>query len=271
MAIKTHMTSLQPRRQQHKKQITLMSHGYSNPTAWPDGALTVFPWDSEMDNLLLEASRTENPALMLYDLLAKCCNLNGGKVDDFVADEVNAVLLVSRALASDNTISYQARCAHCGNRTSEKVRVPDELEKVAEKSKDYPGFDTITLPACTDVVAITPLLVRHERLLTDRPAEDRARVNDLELRHILPVVTINDSRPETLDELAVWYRALPPGDVRFLVEQERALSPHLNTLLPHTCEKPGCRQEFFHMLTFDNDFFRPTKPAGSGGPLPANL
>lgn len=262
MAIKTNMQSLQPRRQQFKKTITLMSHGFSNPTAWPDGALTVFPWDSEMDAYLLEASRQESGAIVLFELLAKCANLNGGAVDDFVADEVNAVLLVSRALAADNTINYESRCPNCGTRRKEKIRIPDELEKIAEKSKDYPGYDEITLPVCKDVVRVTPLLVKHERLLASRPAEEKLKINDVELRHMLHVVSINDTRPDTVDELAVWYRALHPVDLRYLVEQQKALTPHLNTLLPHTCENPQCKQEFFHLLTFDQDFFRSTKPTG---------
>lgn len=260
MAIKTNMTSLAPRRQQYKKTITLMSHGYSNPSAWPDGALTVYPWDSEMDAYLLEASKQDSGSTVLFDLLARCANLNGGSVDDFVADEVNAVLLVSRALAADNVIRYQSRCPSCGTKRQEKILVPDELEKMAEKSKDYPGYDEITLPVCKDIVCITPLLVRQERLLASRPAEDKLKINDVELRHLLHVVSINNTKPDTADELAVWYRALHPTDVRYLAEQSKELTPHLNTLLPHKCENAQCRMDFFHMLTFDQDFFRPTKP-----------
>ena len=260
MAIKTNMTSLVPRREHYKKTITLMSHGYSNPQAWPDGQLTVFPWDSDMDAYLLEASRQDNGAAVLFDLLQRCSNLNGGAVDDFVADEVNSVLLVSRALAADNIINYQSRCPICGTKRQEKIRVPDELEKVAEKTAAYPGFDEITLPVCKDIVCITPLLVRHERLLAARPPEEKMKVNDVELRHMLHVVTINATRPDTVEELTVWYRALHPSDMRYLAEQEKELSPHLNTLLPHRCENAQCRMEFSHMLTFDQDFFRPTKP-----------
>lgn len=265
MAIKTKMQSLLPRREQYKKVITLMSHGYSNPTAWPDGLLTVYPWDSEMDAYLLDASRHDNPTTVLFDLLERCCNLNGGRVDDFVADEVNVVLLVSRALASDNIITYQSRCPFCGTRRQEKVKVPDELEKVGEKSKDYTGTDLVTLPVSKEAVAITPLLVRHERLLAARTAEEKAQINDVEMRTMLAVVTINDTKPDTAGELARWLRALPPVDIRSLTEQQRILSPHLNTLLPHTCENPICRQEFSHLLTFDQDFFRPAKPTRQRG------
>jgi hypothetical protein len=260
MAIKSNMQSLVPRREQYKKVITLMSHGFSNPTAWPDGSLTVYPWDSEMDAYLLDASRHDNPTTVLFDLLGRCCNLNGGKVDEFVADEVNVVLLVSRALASDNTITYQSRCPFCGTRRVEKIKVPDELQKVGEKSKDYTGTDLVTLPQTKEVVAITPLLVRHERLLASRPAEEKAQINDVEMRTMLGIVSINDSKPDTAEELVRWVRALPPTDIRLLTEQQKALSPHLNTLLPHTCENPVCRQDFSHLLTFDQDFFRPAKP-----------
>ena len=257
MAIKTNMTSLTPRRQVYKKTITLMSHGYNNPKAWPDGQLTVYPWDSAVDNFLLDASR-RNPTEALFELLAHVCDLNGGSVDDFVADEVNVVLLVSRALASDNVLVYTSHCPYCNQERREHIQVPDELEKIAEKSSGYPGFDVITLPVCKDEIAIRPLTVKDEKLLARRTAEEQAKIYDLEMRHILPIVTVNNTKPDILDELILYYRALHPADLKHLGDQERALSPHLNSLITHTCENPICRRVFQHLLSFSEEFFRST-------------
>ena len=106
MPIKTNLKSLTPRRQAFKKQIQLPSHGFSNPQAWPDGLLNVYPWDSEIDDYLVEVAKKSSKQTVLFDLVAKLCDLNGGLLDDFVADETNIILLVSRALVQDNTILY---------------------------------------------------------------------------------------------------------------------------------------------------------------------
>lgn len=257
MPIKTNLKSLTPRRQAFKKAIVLPSHGFSSPQAWPNGQITVYPWDSTVDDFLLEASRKSSAKQnVLFDLVALLCDLNGGKLDDFVADETNIILLVSRALAQDNTILYTSVCPFCNAKEQEKVKVPDELEKVSEKQADYPGFDVITLPDCKDVIKVRPLLIADERAILERSGAERAKISDNTLRTLMRVVTINDSKPDTLAELKEWFDALPPKDARYLEEQARELSPHLNTLIPHVCANPTCAREFKHNLTFDQDFFR---------------
>jgi hypothetical protein len=46
MPIKTNMKSLQPRRQVYKRELNLLSKGFSAPKAWPEGKITIYPWDS---------------------------------------------------------------------------------------------------------------------------------------------------------------------------------------------------------------------------------
>lgn len=245
-----------PRRQQYKREITLLSHGYNNQTAWPDGRITVYPWDSAIDQWLVENVRKLGKQELVYGLLRHCCDLNGGKVDDFVADEINVILLVSRALSTDGVVVYTSQCPFCGFKKQEQIRVPDELEKLGEKSMDYPGFDAITLPNVQDVVKIRPLLVKDEKMIIARDDEARKTVADGELRTVMRVVTINDTKAETLEELVTWYRALHAKDAKFLEDEGRRLTPHLNTNIPHVCDDPDCGKKFTFPLNFDQEFFR---------------
>ena len=256
MAIKTNLKSMTPRRQVYKREITLLSHGYSSPTHWPDGRLTVYPWDNAIDQWLIDNVRKGSRQELVYGLLTHCCNLNGGKLDDFVADEINTVLLVSRALATDGAVVYTSVCTHCGFKKPETIKVPDELEKVGEKATNYPGFDVITLPHDKDVIKLRPLLVLDEKLIFNRADEDRKKVPDAELRTLMRVVTINDTKPDTQDELVIWGRALHAKDIKFLEDKGRELTPHLNTNIPHVCDDPECGKKFLHPLTFDQEFFR---------------
>ena len=120
----------------------------------------------------------------------------------------------------------------------------------------YPGYDVIELPVVKDVVKIRPLLVADERSIASRTEENRAAVPDTELRPLMRVVSINDTKPDTLDELVVWFRALHASDAKFLEDKGREITPHLNTAIPHICDERDCNQRFSFPLTLDQEFFR---------------
>ncbi len=256
MPIKTNLKSLTPRRQQYKREIQLLSHGYNDPVAWPDGKITVFPWDDATDRWMIANVRKLNKQELVYGLLQICCDLNGGKVDNFVADEINVVLTVSRALTTDGVIVYSATCPHCGAKKQEEIKVPDQLEKIGEKTADYCGYDEITLPVVKDVVKIRPLLVKDEQTIVSRKDADKKVLPDAELRTLMRIVSIGDGKPETLDELVQWFRALHAKDSRFLEDEGRRITPQLNTNIPHICDEPDCGRQFVQPLTIDQEFFR---------------
>ena len=140
MAIKTNLKSMVPRRQAFKKLITLPSHGFSNPIAWPDGQIYVYPWDSEVDEFLLAAARKSGPQQnVLFSLVANLCDLNGGKLDEFVADEANIILLVARSIVQEGTVEYVSICPFCNTKSPEKIKVPDELEKLQRSPPIIPA------------------------------------------------------------------------------------------------------------------------------------
>lgn len=263
MAIKTHMTKLTPRREQFKKVIQLISNGAGNRNAWPNGQLTVYPWDSSIEDFILSAARKGGGRNLLFDVLERICDLNGASLDDFYSDEVNTILLVSRSLTSDGVVGYVCECPNpaCGNKTDEHIRVPDELEPVGIKSASWPGYDRIKLPVCGDWVQIRPLQIKDERILLERKSDQRSNLSDTVLRILLHIQAVSDDEatlstatPDTLEQLVTWYNALHPKDSKFLDDQERANSPHLNTAIPHKCE--ACGREFTRILNFDQDFFR---------------
>jgi len=254
MAIRTNLKSLVPRRDAYKREITLLSRGYTSPTAWPGGKLTVYPWDNEVDDWFVENARKLTKEELIFSLFERCCNLNGGRLDDFVADEINLILLVSRARLANDHIRYTSVCPHCGAKKDETIAIPDELEPVGVKEPDYPGFDVFTLPDVQDVVKVRPLLVKDERAIVGRPTVERARVPDTLLRTLMRVVTINDTRPDALEELIQWFRALSPADSKFLEKEGRRITPHLNTAVPHKCDE--CLKTFDHVLDLGQEFFR---------------
>lgn len=267
MAIKTNMKDLTPSRMRLRREITLMSHGYSCPQAFPDGKITVFPWDADVDAWATERA-AKGMKNFMWDLLGRVCDLNNCPVGQFVVGDVSTVLLVSRALAHNNLVSYVATCPACDHKHYDQMVVPDQLARVGEKSMDYQGYDVITLPDCKDVVKIRPMLINDMVTIEDRPEEIRKKYPDRLCRVLVPVVDINDSTPDSFDELQTWYEALTPTDKEYLTDKQDELYPHLNTDIDWTCDK--CGHQFQFPLVFNDRFFRDNSGAGTRGPLAAD-
>ena len=253
MALRTNLKDMTSSRLKLRRQITLLSHGYSAPTAFPDGRITVYPWDTDVDAWATERATRGNQGYM-WDLLKQLCDLNGCPLDKFVVGDVSTVLLVARALAHNNMVAFQATCPECAFKHAGQIKVPDQLERLGEKSTGYPGFDTITLEECGDVVKIRPLLIGDMNTIDGRPESLRQKVADRLCRILVPVVDVNDSTPDTFDELVTWWNALSPADKRSLTEREDELYPHLGTDLQWKCDR--CAAEFQFPLVFNEKFFR---------------
>ena len=270
MAIKTNLKSLRPRTEQYAKKFDLVSGGYTNRKAWPEGKITVLPWDTEVDEWFVTAQSMGEPEL-LRGILERVVSWNGASVDDVPVTEMMSILLMARSLSTGGALRYISSCPQCQRKEDETIRVPEELEPMGVKGPDYPGYDVITLPECKDIVAIRPLLMKDDALIDSRPAGDKLLVSDSLLRKVMPVVTVNEGRPDTLEEVVTWYRALPPRDARYLLEMQDELSPQLNRRIPHKCANPQCRLEFHHMIKFDSEFFRSRSAGESGAPLETDV
>lgn len=270
--LKTNVTDKRPRREKFKVQIKLPSGGLANREAFPNGMITVYPWDSLIDAWLTEATQkadaSERP-LILYRLMEKVCNLNGCKLEDFVLGDVNAVLLTSRAIQNHSIVEYVAVCTSCGTEEVEQVKVPDELALIGGKTTDYPGTDKVTLPECKDVVEVRPLCIRDEIAITTRTPENKKLVSDFVAHTIAPIVSVNDSQPDRIEELVEWFMALSPADSAYLEEQQDLLSPHLSQELPQKCER--CGNVFPFRLVLNEEFFRSGRIGATRRALAANL
>lgn len=248
---------------QYQKRIKLLSHGFAKPDAFPNGEITVFPWDTEVDDWLFERMKKGNQHMVMYDMAAKVCDLNGCPLDNFVVGDVNTVLLVSRALRYNSVIEYEAECPYCNFKSQESIRVPDELGRIGEKDADYTGFDEITLPDCEDVVRIRPLRVRDERNIADRDDASRAIMTDHVMRIMTGIAAINGGEPSAWEEVLRWWGAISPRDAAFLESEQKRLSPLLDSDIPHVCDR--CQKKFIHTIEFGKDFFR-----SSLKPVPGN-
>lgn len=254
MAFKSNLKNRVPRREAFKRVVTLVSHGYSNPVAWPDGQLTVYPWDSSVDEYLLDQARkSENRQTLLFKIIGKICDLNGADVGDMVADEAGAVLLTSRALSAGGTVKYDTTCPSCSAKAQETIKIPDELPRVGEKTSGYPGWDEVTLPEVHDLVRIRPLLIRDECEVLNRTSQERLQLPDNVMRMAMRILAVG-GESGTLKEAVEYYLALSPSDSKFLENKAKELSPHLDTELKHSCD--DCGKQFTQVLTFDQDFFR---------------
>ena len=78
MPIHSKLKSLEPRRVQFQKRVKLLSGGYTKPDSFPDGEVTVYPWDASTDDWLADRGKKGDQGGLLYDLCAQVCDLISG-------------------------------------------------------------------------------------------------------------------------------------------------------------------------------------------------
>ncbi len=270
MPIKSNITDRRPRSEKFQRKIKLISGGYACPQAFPNGEITVLPWDSATDKWLTEASQNnQHRDRILFDLMARLCVLGPCKLEDFVLGDVNTVLLVARSISELNKIQYLATCPVCNEEEIDEIRVPEELRPIGEKKPDYGGTDSVTLDECKDVVAVRPLRIRDTLAINGRTLEAKRLIDD-HLAHIIaPVVSINESTPDNVSELVDWYNALHPHDAKQLEEFHDSITPHLSQTIAQQCSR--CKHTYPYHLKLDPDFFRSGRVGTAGRALAADI
>lgn len=250
MPIKSNLQSLAPAREKFKKEITLLSRGFSMPDKLPGGKVVVYPWDQTIDEWVIKALRKTPVDQISFEVVKKLINID--KVDALPVGDVITILLVARALARDSSLHYESKCPECSHTEQVKIVIPDNLERIAEKPDNYPGWDEITLPITKDKVRIRPLLVRDEIGVLERP--ENSKISKKLMRSVAALVAVNEGVPDSVEEAIQYLDALPPADYDYYTDQMDKLTPHLGTEVKHKCDK--CGHEYAHDLNLDANFFR---------------
>lgn len=266
MAIKTKLKDLRPSRERYSRQVKLLSGGKINGEHFPDGMITVYPWDNQIDDWI--QTRLQKGALrgrtLLFNVLPKVCNLGKCRMEDFVSTEVMGILMVARSILRNDVVTFETECPSCGDKREHQLKIPDQLEKVGEKKANWPGFDAITLPECQDVVKVKPITVGDEMAILDRTeAERAAHCSDTVARVIAGLVSINESTPDNAKEAVTWFKALSPSDSSYLLEEFDKAQPQLSNVVHVQCD--DCNHKFDHGLRLNEDFFRRSNPPGDRG------
>lgn len=257
MPLNTKINTSTPAREKFKTEETLLSHGYACPEAFPDGKITIYPWDNSVDEWVRRnGKKTQTPRMFVLELFKRLCDLKMCPYEKFVLGDVSTVILVSRSLRHNNKVVYRPTCPLCAVENQEEmIEVPNELKRIGEKTADYPGFDVVTLPICTDEVKLRPLIVNDEIILENRSKEQKQKVSE-EMAHILaPVMDVGGGTPDSLEELLKWYNALHPEDQSYLEDAIDNLAPHLSPNVDHVCDNCG-KQFIFTLPLQDKEFFR---------------
>jgi len=237
MPLKTNITNLKPARQVYKQEITLLSKGYYNKQAFPEGKITVYPWDTDIEEWFLKRLRKPNKNRALWELSAKLAELNGCPYEDLTVGDVNTILLVARSIQRKNVVQFTSICPRCDHPDNETLKIPDELVKVAEKEANYPGYDEIVLPESKDIVRLRPLQIKDEILITDRSPKNKAELSDELAHQLIPIVSIGGGQPDNIQELVTWWHALHPLDKKYYETQQNELWPHLETSVRLRCSE----------------------------------
>lgn len=255
MAIQSKLGSLIPARDRFRQEITLVSGGYYAKDKFPGGKITVFPWDSKMDEWLIERIRAGNANdNLVMEAAGMVCDLKGLPLKSMLAGDALTVVMVARSMLDQMTVTYDAKCPECSYSSLTTLKVPEQLGRKGEKSADYPGYDIIQLPESGDVVKTRPLTVGDHMAVNERSQDMRAKAGDATALLISTLVSVNDSIADNLDEWITYHNALPPSDVLKLREHADNTDPGLDTIVKHVCDR--CKAKFDRPLQLNRDFFR---------------
>src|ERR1044072_4596149 len=122
MAIKTNLPGLEPRRERFKQEIELLSGGYTDRKAFPGGKITVYPWDSSVDEWFRKRIREGKEGGVVWDIVSQIANLNGADYRKMVIGDVYTILLVSRSIRYQNEVVYTSRCPNCHFNKKETIK-----------------------------------------------------------------------------------------------------------------------------------------------------
>lgn len=251
MALKTNLQSLVPSSERLKKQIKLLSGGYSLKPEIQDGRITVYPWDTEISEWVV-GEADNNSHNFAACVVQKLTRLPSKVMDRFVVSELLSVMLIARSLTSEGVLEYRATCPHCKQLQSLTKLAVGEMRALGEKAPDYSGTDEFSLPVSKDILKFRPLLVADlDVVATKRPSG----ISETGANTALCIVEVNGGKPDNPKELFDYYLALPPADVDFLREKVTELSPALDTVIPHVCDSKKCEKEFKWNLGLNYDFF----------------
>ena len=255
MAIRTKLKDFTPTKDKFKREITLLSRGFYCGSSFPNGKITVYPWDSAVDEWIVKLE-SGSTASFLAKATEKLANLNGCPVGNMTVGDANSVLLVARSMQNNCVYSTTPVCPECRYvHKEESIRIPDDLKKVGEKSADWTGTDLFILYDCGDDIVIHPLLIRDLEFIDSRDHVSQAMISNRVATLLRSIVSIGGGQPDTLEELNNWYSALSPSDQVQLKTSIDELTPHLDTAIDFTCD--ACRKPFSIKIDLNKEFFRP--------------
>lgn len=262
MGIKSNVAGIPTAKARFKREIPLVSGGYVNRSAFPDGKITVYPWGNDAEEFIVSKSRGKKKPGIVYDLFPRLCDLNGCPPGDFLASEALMILTVSRAITRNSTLKVPMECPECGHEWVEDIEVPAHLEQVGNKSDTYPGYDTFQLTDSKDWVKVKPLTVQDHRDLMARPQSLRVIPDHIAeaLTAVQAVASTEDEvkgdefKAESAVELYQWYLRLSPADATEFGKKLYEITPQLSGKLLAECK--ACQHVFDISINVDAEFFR---------------
>ena len=258
---------MQPRREAYKRSIPLISGGYYAKAAFPDGLITVYPWDSRTDEWFLEKLRktSEERDYAILEVAEKVSALKGLKYGQLLESDAEEIVMVSRAMSTGLQVIFEAECPACNANNKNEIKIPDGLTKVSEKKPDFNGIETITLPENLDVIEFKHLNIADLIKVNQRSDDSKKEVPTKLALGATCLLSVNgngtvddkgarDGAPTSLQDAIVYLEALSPVDIEYFYQQRVELYPHLDRKVVVECDK--CGHRFDYVLRLTTDFFR---------------
>jgi hypothetical protein len=240
--------------------FTLPSHGFPYPDAFPEGRITVYPYNSEVEQTIADEGIVPqeriNKAVKCIAAFPEVFN-----TDDLLVGDQYYVFAASRSMSGDAQYKFKTQCSSCGKQEEHEFTLPNGLP-----IKEYPATFkeplTFDLPDLKDTIGIRFLRVRDEKQIrlfckTRKQVHNEQGDITITARLASHIASVNDGQPDNLDEAYEYVKGLAGADFIKLRTEIQKSQPGLMQLLRVQCPHSDCNTVYTTVFPINADFFRP--------------
>jgi hypothetical protein len=231
-------------------------------TGFPE-KIIVMPYSWETQGILTTNLSASDKLKRVASMVVKGLP-EGFSTDSLLTSDQYYILAIARSLTYGENYKFQADCNKCGHKEKISVKVPNELPVRSWEFKNQAEFQkylTITLPVCKDSIVLkypsifddmeVGRINRLNRVAKKLEEDDeKALIN----RIAVHIKSVNNSTPDTFDEVSGYVSRIMGADMAFLQDQIDEKNCGITYSWDVECDK--CSNQYEVRIPIQQHFFR---------------
>jgi hypothetical protein len=234
----------------------------SKGTDFPEKVI-VMPYSWETQGILTTNLTASDKLKRVASMVVKGLP-EGFKIEDLLTSDQYYILAIARSLTYGENYNFQADCGRCGHKEKISIKVPNELPVKSWNFKDLAEFQkyhTVKLPICKDSI-----LLKYPSIFDDMEVSRINRLNRVAKkleeddekalinRIAVHIKTVNNTTPDTFDEVSAYVGRIRGEDMAFLQDKIDENNCGITYSWDVECDK--CKYQYEVRIPIQQHFFR---------------